>query len=53
MTFLSLSCCWILDWILYQKILDHLNELIIELGSKLEGTEILQSPVYATRPNLD
>ena len=42
----------ILDWILYQKILDHLNELIIELGSKLERLKYFRAPFMQLSPNL-
>tara|TARA_Y100000589_G_scaffold262090_1_gene252347 strand:- start:677 stop:1510 length:834 start_codon:yes stop_codon:yes gene_type:complete len=42
----------LLDWILYQKILTHLDQIILELGSKLERLKYFRAPFKKLTPNI-
>ena len=42
-----------LEWVLYQKILDHLDQIIIEFGPKLERLKYFKSPFRKLSPSLD
>ncbi len=42
-----------LDWVLYQDILDHLDQIILELGPKIERLKYFRAPFKKLNPSLD